>query len=79
MLGGETVNSHPTGVIFTPEEAWNMDQKIDDGKPGFGKMMIANWDTCTTGGANQADLANMQYDLTTTSIECMPIFPQFLE
>lgn len=34
--------------VFKPEEAWNIDKKIDDGKPAYGKMIGRGWDTCTT-------------------------------
>ncbi|MFZ4541987.1 MAG: type II secretion system protein [Rickettsiales bacterium] len=40
--------------LFSPEEAWNIDTKIDDGKPGRGKA-ITRYSNCTN-AANGADL-----------------------
>lgn len=37
-------------AAFTPEESWNIDNKIDDGLPPYrGKMVIRLWDDCTRG------------------------------
>jgi len=51
-----------------PEEAWNIDTKMDDGKPGVGKITVA-WPTCTT-AASGADFATANYALTVSTISC---------
>ena len=40
LFGGARTNSDPGAVIFKPEEAWNIDTKIDDGKPATGTLMV---------------------------------------
>lgn len=62
-----------------PEEAWNLDTKMDDGKPGQGKIK-APWDatysasgTACTNAANSAAI-NADYLLTNTSKDCEAFF-----
>jgi hypothetical protein len=59
----------PTIGIFLPEEAWNIDTKLDDGKPIAGKVQVQHWPQCTN-GANPADAA-ATYLLSSTSKDCM--------
>ncbi len=59
------------GVILKPDEAWSIDTKIDDGKPGIGTVM--NFPTnspCNT--TNVAETA--AYNLTNSSVVCAPMF-----
>ncbi|MFZ4541021.1 MAG: type II secretion system protein [Rickettsiales bacterium] len=69
-LGGVVTNSWPASPLLKPEEMWNIDTKMDDGKPGTGKMTsqlstyIAN--CSTTAVASTAD-----YMLTYTSASCL--------
>ena len=80
MLGGTTnayaPNGIPNGAMFTPEQAANMDAKIDDGVPATGKLRTyggagATWinPNCTTSAT-----ATATYNLTTTSPQCALIF-----
>lgn len=62
------------GPIIKPEEAWNIDTKMDDGRPQRGSIMAIGWDTCTN-AANSADL-NGSYDLVVTTKECALAFPK---
>lgn len=55
-----------TGTLL-PEEAWNIDTKLDDGKPGQG-VVIANWPTCTTASGTTDYSAN--YNLTVKTKAC---------
>lgn len=50
MLGLDvgTTNQRPNGPIFTSEEALSIDEKIDDEKPGQGRVIAGNYDDCTT-------------------------------
>jgi prepilin-type N-terminal cleavage/methylation domain-containing protein len=59
------------GVILKPDDAWNIDTKIDDGKPGTGTVMNfpAN-STCTTTDV----AATAAYNLTNNSVVCAPMF-----
>jgi prepilin-type N-terminal cleavage/methylation domain-containing protein len=60
--------------ILKPEELWNIDTKLDDGLPGTGKLVGVRWNSCATGAANQADVANARYAVTSTSVLCLGIF-----
>ncbi len=46
IIGAQGVGS-PLNAIFTPEEAWSIDTKIDDGRPGRGKVHAVRWNDCT--------------------------------
>ena len=60
--------------VFKPEELWNIDTKMDDGRPGLGKIMANNWDACTDATAStQARTAN--YLLADSSVACPAHFP----
>ncbi len=69
---GECVHWDCIEAIFLPEEAWNIDTKLDDGKPGMGRLVTRtacsgggcqpNCTTATAGGGNGAEEA-AQYRL----------------
>lgn len=69
----------PNGNPLKPEEAWNIDMKMDDGKPGSGRVYGTKGDgttvICTTGDnlAPPAD-ANATYVLTRNAKDCGLIF-----
>jgi hypothetical protein len=48
------------GAHLRPEELWNIDTKMDDGKPALGKLVVSRWNQCTT-GASTADTVNARY------------------
>ena len=54
--------------VMKPDEAWNIDTKLDDGRPQIGKLIAIGWDNCTS-AASAADLTG-SYALGTNSIEC---------
>jgi len=72
QFGGLTATSSNTNPILKPEDSWNIDTKLDDGRPATGVVRDRVWGTCTT-AANSAD-ANAGYKLTTTSAACLPLF-----
>src|SRR3990167_3747578 len=49
MFGAQQSGNLPELNITTPEETWNIDTKMDDGKPGSGKLMVRNWQGSATG------------------------------
>jgi len=55
-----------------PEELWNLDTKIDDGKPGKGKVIAFRIDECTD-AADGTDI-DADYALTNDAIECAIFF-----
>lgn len=56
------------GAVLEPEEAWNIDTKLDDGKPGMGMVYGQNWGACST--ATSATDRSKDYKLDTTSAVC---------
>lgn len=70
-LGRQDTGGWPWNNLLKPEEAWNLDTKLDDGKPATGKMMT-NWMNCTT-AANLNDFTG-SYALTSTANQCTLMF-----
>lgn len=74
IVGGRIVNSITEGSNFKPEEAWNIDTKMDDGKPGTGKVMprdnpgFGTANSCTT-SANNTDYSG-EYRLSNSMPAC---------
>lgn len=58
--------------LITPEEAWNIDSKMDDGKPAQGKAIAVHILTCTNATLN-TDRA-VEYRLTSNGIACAMLF-----
>lgn len=73
-LGGTISNGWNYTTVLKPEEAWNIDTKIDDGKPGAGKVLAYNITVCTT-AANNTDYA-AEYRVNNTTVACGFYFPQ---
>lgn len=63
--------------VYTPEQAWNLDTKMDDGMALTGKIMPRYYRDCTTATTSgaTADKTNT-YVLSKTSVECAPVFMQ---
>ena len=56
--------------LFTPGEAWNIDTKLDDGKPGTG--VVATYKASYQPNCADTDTAaTAQYMLTYTGVACM--------
>lgn len=64
---GSGVTYTMTDSAIKPEEAWNLDTKMDDGAPGRGKFFGSQ-----TGGtcATTSVASTAQYKLSTSDIEC---------
>ncbi|MFZ4542094.1 MAG: type II secretion system protein [Rickettsiales bacterium] len=83
-LGGQTAGTVTETAVIRPEEAWNIDTKIDDGKPGTGKLIakengnftLAVGVKCTT-STSQTDYTG-SYSLANTALICSLIFPKFI-
>jgi prepilin-type N-terminal cleavage/methylation domain-containing protein len=72
-LGGNTgLNSWPYTSVLKPEEAWNLDTKLDDGMPGAGKLIIGNITTCANATSNTDYAAT--YRLNSSSTVCVFYF-----
>ena len=62
--------------ILKPEEAWNVDTKLDDGKPGQGKV-IATFPTTCANSSSETDYAG-DYRLNVSTPQCSLRYRQFL-
>lgn len=73
VIGTFNATAHPNGPAFRPEEAWNIDTKLDDGKPAQGKVISNAWNNgCAAAddGSHAANDFNASYRLTDTSPQC---------
>ena len=51
--------------LFIPEDMWNIDSKIDDGKPATGRVVSWRWGANCTNASNRDDLtADYRFDYT---------------
>ncbi|PZP87205.1 MAG: hypothetical protein DI582_00080 [Azospirillum brasilense] len=76
LLGGDTGGSNFNGdsPIVLPELAWNMDTKMDDGRPGTGKvttMLSSRRGNC----ASSDDAASATYVLNYSTASCVLLIP----
>jgi|GEM_PF-137102 len=71
VFGGQHASSAPAEQVLVPEEAWNVDTKIDDGKPGTGRV-VGNVNNCSL-AANNTDYT-AGYDLQRAAPGCMMRF-----
>lgn len=60
-------------AVLKPEELWNIDTKMDDGKPGRGKVIAGRITTCTN-SASATDF-DTTYKLDSTNTACSIMFP----
>lgn len=70
ILGGKVADFYYFAALLKPEEAWNVDTKIDDGKPQYGSIHTHRNMTCTTTN----DPATAAYALNITSAACNLIY-----
>jgi len=71
-FGAQTSNAHPSGDIMLPEEAWNIDTKLDDAMPATGRIVTADFNVCTP--AVLSTELTVAYDLTVKDEACALIF-----
>lgn len=74
ILGKNVSNGLSEQAIIKPEEAWNIDQKMDDGAPGTGKLIVRYWASCATAASN-ADYTS-PYNLASSTMSCALYFRQ---
>ena len=80
FMGGQVSGCPPINDVFKPEELWNIDTKLDDGKPGRGKIMARSqsaWGAATscTLSASSTDY-NADYRLSNSAIACSMLAPR---
>lgn len=69
LFGGRQTAAGPDAYILSPPEAWNIDAKIDDGKPGTGGLIGLNWGGCANAAASATDYSK-DYNLTRSDALC---------
>ena len=78
VFGGSSTTGSADQALLKPEDAWNIDTKMDDGKPGTGGIIprdavgFGNTGSCTT-SASKTDYTG-SYNLSVTSAACALIF-----
>ena len=74
LVFGAQANGTTSGRALKPGEAWNIDNKADDGKPAYGKMIAEFWnDDCAEaidGTATADDLAS-EYKISAEEELCV--------
>jgi len=82
QFGGAFVDYDPATPIFKPEHAWNIDAKVDDGKPALGKVVVraqGGFNTCTTAAAAASTNLNADYLLSGQALTCSLVFRNYLQ
>lgn len=82
LVGGDPGGNNATfSPLFTPEETWNIDTKMDDGRPALGKIRVRDRVNCAvasdgaalTTSVGDAAKLDAKYNLTDTSPRCAPL------
>lgn len=68
IIGGQTTTALTTAAAFSPEETWNIDTKLDDGRPARGNFVAVRYSTCTT--ATTANMLDADYLLSSSGKLC---------
>ena len=71
-FGNSAANTFTDMVALRPEEAWNIDTKLDDGKPATGMVYGVQRASCSN-AASSSDY-DADYLLSSTSIGCALVF-----
>lgn len=77
VLGTPVANNPSNNPSLKPEEMWNIDTKMDDGKPATGNVVImtnSGLASCTDTGTSSNMSAN--YLLSSSAVTCAPLFRQ---
>lgn len=74
QIGANSGDNMTWHQAFSPEDVWNIDTKVDDGKPGRGRVLIEWWDICST-ATSKSDYDG-EYLLSDQSELCSIIFPK---
>lgn len=72
LFGGQDPGNTTRNPVLKPEEAWNIDVKIDDGRPAYGKVAARYPQTCAN--ATNGNDVDVEYDLQNTNVACALYF-----
>jgi prepilin-type N-terminal cleavage/methylation domain-containing protein len=77
IFGGTTPGTAPFNSILKPEDAWNIDTKMDDGMPGTGKVIAHEFQGIGFGGQPTACTTSTsgtdysgKYNLANANVAC---------
>lgn len=70
IYGAVNANTNPYAALFKPEEAWNIDTKMDDGLPSTGNWMSFTPTNSTTPHCAESSAPGAGYKLTYSSAAC---------
>lgn len=70
-LGGPTTAGWPAGRLLSPEEMWNIDTKLDDGRPALGTITGPLSSYVALPDCVTSDAVDATYKLTLRSKECI--------
>ena len=73
IFGAPLTGNWVAASNIKPEELWNIDTKIDDGKPGTGKLIAYQWNTGCTTSATLSDFTGA-YALNNSGPVCSAMF-----
>lgn len=79
-MGSARAGMHHFDKVLRPEDAWNIDVKLDDGKPAMGKVVAMWWNNaCASAdsGASSATEFKAHYRLEDSSIQCSLKFVEY--
>lgn len=72
-VGVPIAGAWPGNPIMKPEELWNIDTKLDDGKPGLGAVtttLLSYGPTC----ASTSTASSAEYSLSISTAQCVGVF-----
>lgn len=80
LFGSALTGNVPAGSVLKPEEAWNIDTKLDDGKPARGFIVARSFaNSCGTaddGSTHTTTNLDASYKLSNNAIACALYFIQ---
>ncbi len=62
-------------AALKPEEAWNIDTKLDDGMPGSGKVVTRYWNNACATATSNTDYTS-PYKVASGTVACTLYFRQ---
>ncbi len=68
-FGSTSAGTITDAAVLKPEEAWNIDTKLDDGKPGTGKVIAKFWNNACATAASNTDYTS-GYNLASSAVQC---------
>lgn len=60
--------------VMAPEEAWNVDTKLDDGSPVYGSVYTTKKTSVQAPNCASSDAADATYDFSIKSLNCIMLF-----